>query len=128
MTGAPTPPMNVMVAPQGDLQASITWSPSFISFGLTATYNIYVDGQLEVAAINKPSYIFTRMQPSCDTYEVIIEAVNEVGSQNATESLSLTLPSSRFSNGSLITRVLLYYINHEKNLCVVFLFLSTRGF
>ena len=88
--------MNILVAPQGDLQVSITWAPSFISFGLTATYNIYLDGQLEASAINEPGLILTRMQPSCVTYEVIVEAVNEVGSRNSTESVSLTIPSSMF--------------------------------
>ena len=82
-----------MVAPRGDLQVSITWAPSFISFGLTATYNIYLDGQLEASAINEPGLILTRMQSSCVNYEVIVEAVNEVGRRNSTESVSLTIPS-----------------------------------
>ena len=88
---SPTSPGDVRVLSERDLEVTLTWNPSFLPFNITPQYNVYVDGLLE-ATVDQPMFKLSRAERTCNPYEILVEAFNEVG-RNRAELVNVTLPS-----------------------------------
>ncbi|XP_064397750.1 uncharacterized protein LOC135344459 isoform X2 [Halichondria panicea] len=88
---SPTSPGNVRVVSERQKEVTLTWEPSFLPFNISPQYKVYVDGVVE-ATMEKPSFVFSRSEHSCDSHQIQVEAYNEVGSITS-EHIEVVLPA-----------------------------------
>ncbi|XP_064397586.1 uncharacterized protein LOC135344329 isoform X2 [Halichondria panicea] len=88
---SPTSPGNVRVVSERQKEVTLTWEPSFLPFNISPQYKVYVDGVVE-ATMEQPSFVFSKLEHSCDSHQIRVEAYNEVGS-NTSEHIEVVLPA-----------------------------------
>ena len=67
------------------------WEPSFLAFNISPQYKVYVDGVIK-ATTEQNYFVFSKLEHSCDSHQIRVEAYNEVGS-NTSEHIEVVLPA-----------------------------------
>ena len=100
--GPPDSPTNVSVSELGLLQLNVSWTavPTLPDVSVTYRINVTNLDTLEVFMsdeVNSTSFVFEGTEPSCDTYEFSVTAVNSAGESSPSDAVNATLPTCKLS-------------------------------
>ncbi|XP_064395715.1 chitinase A1-like [Halichondria panicea] len=88
---SPTSPGNLRVVSERQKEVTLMWEPSFLAFNISPQYKVYVDGVIK-ATTEQNYFVFSKLEHSCDSHQIRVEAYNEVGS-NTSEHIEVVLPA-----------------------------------
>ena len=100
--GPPDSPTNVSVSELGLLQLNVSWTavPTLPDVSVTYRINVTNLDTLEVFMsdeVTSTSFVFEGTEPSCDTYEFSVTAVNGAGESSPSDAVNATLPTCKLS-------------------------------
>ena len=100
--GPPDPPTNVSVSELGLLQLNVSWTavPTLPDVNVTYRINVTTLDTLEVFMsdeVTSTSFVFEGTEPSCDTYEFSVTAVNTAGESSPSDAVNGALPTCKLS-------------------------------
>ena len=98
--GPPASPTNVSVSELGLLQLNVSWTAVSALPDVNVTYTINVTNldTLEVFMsdeVTSTSFVFEGTEPSCDTYEFSVTAVNGAGESSPSDAVNGNLPTCK---------------------------------
>ena len=96
----PDPPTNVNVSELGLLQLNVSWTavPTLPDVNVSYRINVTKLDTLKVFMsdeVNSTSFVFEGTEPSCDTYEFSVTAVNGAGESSPSDAVNGALPTCK---------------------------------